>query len=216
MKKMIDRLAELETAQKETDKNVRTANENVLSPEKSYERDPRLMQSYDMDVREDRQNSYLVGSSMGQSVDLRQAQVYNSGGHSRSMSQSNTPKVLGIPPQVSQLALKNQIAGTDYGMSQLMSGDTSPAPGPSSVGQSLRASANNSSPDQNETPYYPVGARASSDDSRYGTDLYKEANGSILFAGGPGSISGSQGSRVGPGENAQESVCHKTCFMFKQ
>lgn len=144
MKKMIDRIQELETPQ---GKSLKIADTSVLSAEKSFERDPRLLKtpqmelSTEQDYREvmgDRQKSYLVGASVSQSVDLSTAQIHHNREHSiKSVSQSNTPMGV-LPPHTTAQKDKREIA-----MSPLISGsntaDTSPVPGPASAAVSLRA-----------------------------------------------------------------------------
>jgi len=227
MKKMIDRIQELETPQ---GKSLKIADTSVLSAEKSFERDPRLLKtpqmelSTEQDYREvmgDRQKSYLVGASVSQSVDLSTAQIHHNREHSiKSVSQSNTPMGV-LPPHTTAQKDKREIA-----MSPLISGsntaDTSPVPGPASAAVSLRASATHSPgecPDSGAaTPNYPEGARASSGDAnrgaRYGTDSYTSANdGSIMFAGGPRTSGGSHGN-VGPDTIAQDDMIVKADIGF--
>ena len=147
IRKMIDRIQELESQQNDSEKSMKIVDMSVFSPEKSYERDLRLVQTPQMklsttednrEVTEDREKSYLVGASVSQSVDLRTAQMPNSGEQSnlRSSSQSHAPMGV-LPPHT--IAQKDKM---DIAMSPLMSvshtADTSPVPGPASVAASLR------------------------------------------------------------------------------
>jgi hypothetical protein len=217
MKKMIDRLQELESQQKGLEQTMKTTNDSLLSPQKSFERDPRLMQTVTplqnysgvREVQEDRDKSYLVGASMSQSVNLRAAQLSAIGpdASARSCSESNTP--LGMMPPAAAAARKGS------GMSPIASGgntaDATPAPGPASVAASLRASADDSY-DNGQTPAYPLGARATSDDypGLYGPEA---RHGSILFANGPGSNSGSH---AGPETIRQDDMIVKADIGFSK
>ena len=228
MKKMIDRLQELESQQKGLEETMKTTNDSLLSPQKSYERDPRLMLATPLksssevrEVQEDREKSYLVGASVSQSVDLRAAQMSTLGSDAsaRSLSQSNTPMGL-MPPGTAGAPDKGSKASV---MSPIASGgntaDTSPVPGPASVAASLRASADESN-ESGRTPAYPLGARASSDDSNrsgnksVGPDLYGEnRHASILFAGGPGS---NASSHAGPETIMQDDMIVKADIGFSK
>lgn len=219
MKKMIDRLQELESQQKGLEQTMNTTNDILLSPQKSFERDPRLMQTVTplqnysgvREAQEDRHKSYLVGASMSQSVDLRTAQLSEIGpdASARSWSQSNTPLPVGMMPPAAAAARK----GSD--ISPIASGgntaDATPAPGPASVAASLRASADDSN-DSGQTPAYPLGARATSDDypGLYGPEA---RHGSILFANGPGSNSGSH---AGPETIRQDDMIVKADIGFSK
>lgn len=176
------------------------------------------------EVQEDRQKSYLVGSSMQKTVDLATATIQH-GSHSRvrSTSQSNTPMAF-VPPYTTVRPDARSKVDKDAALSPLTSSstvDTSPAPGPASVPASLRASANGSPHEGHEsggaTPQHPMGARACSDETvlseqRYGTDLYKErsSSGSIIFAG-PSSNAGSQ---AGPDTITQDDMIVKADIGF--
>jgi len=221
MKKMIDRLQELEAQQKELGETSGSGNTSVMSPSKSEGRTHVFSPVPDSrEVQEERQKSYLVGATVHQTVDLSAATVQK-GEHSsvRSKSQSTTPMAV-VPPHTMAKGASNK-NGKDFGMSPLTSSstaDTSPAPGPASVAASLHASANGSPQDSGfATPQYPMGARTSSDeanlaDQRYGTDLYKDGSnsGSIIFAG-PGSNAGSQ---AGPDTIAQDDMIVKADIGF--